>query len=160
MKKQIDINLKNKEDYKNKYNESILSYDLSNYILEETKGININDKIEFVVTNTFNMDDKEKNYFVDMVRNCFGTDVSEIINLTKKQFISNLLILFIGIFYLILYYIIIPKFISELTLILGWVFIGESICNFLYKGIENNIKIKRKKQIINAKIIFKNEKGK
>ena len=68
--------------------------------------------------------------------------------------IVNLIIFIIGIIFLVLYYVIIPDFISELTLILGWVFIGESICNFLYKGIETKINIKKKKQIINAKIEF------
>lgn len=159
MKKQIDIHLNNSEDYKNKYNENILSYELSNYILEETKGISINDKIEFVISNSFEINQEEKNNIVDMIRNSFGTDVSEIISSSKKQLVANLLIFLIGIIFLVLYYIIIPKFISELTLILGWVFIGEAICNFLYNGIENKIKIKRKKQIINAKILFKNEKG-
>lgn len=155
MKKQINIHLNSKEYYKNKYNQDILSYELSNYIIEETKGINSNDKIEFVITNSFNITDKEKNNLVDMIRNSFGTDVSEIINFSKKQIVANICIFFIGIIFLVLYYIITPKFISELTLILGWVFIGEAICNFLYNGIENKIKIRRKKQIISAKIIFK-----
>ena len=159
MKKKINIHLSSKEDYKNKYNENILSYELSNYILEETKGINTKDKIEFILSSNFEINDKEKNDLVDMIRNCFGTDVSEIISFSKKQFVANLLIFFIGMIFLILYYIIEPKFISELSLILGWVFIGESICNFLYHGIENKNKIKRKKQIINAKILFKEEKS-
>ena len=160
MKKKINIHLSSKEDYKNKYNENILSYDLSNYILEETKGISSNDKIEFIITCDFAINDEEKNAIVDMTRNCFGTDVSEIISLSKKQFIANFLIFFIGLLFLLLYYVIVPKFISELTLILGWVFIGEAICNFLYHGIENKNKIKRKKQIIDAKILFEKEKGK
>ena len=158
MKKKINIHLSSKEDYKNKYNENILSYDLSNYILEETKGISSNDKIEFTIICDFEIDDEEKNAIVDMIRNCFGTEVSEIISSSKKQFIANFLIFFIGILFLLLYYVIEPKFISELTLILGWVFIGEAICNFLYHGIENRNKIKRKKQIINAKIVFKSLK--
>ena len=155
MKKQIYIHLNKKQDYKNKYNENILSYDLNNYIIEETKGISTKDKIEFIVSNDFDINEKEKDDLVDMIRNSFGTDVSEIISFSKKEVLANFLILFIGILFLILYYVIVPKFISELTLILGWVFIGESICNFLYRGIENKNKIKRKKQIINAKVIFR-----
>lgn len=158
MKKQIDIHLNNKEDYKNKYNENILSYELSNYILEETKGISTNKKIEFIISSDFEIDNKEKNNIVDMIRNSFGIDISEIISFSKKQLIANLLIFFIGLLFLLLYYVIEPKFISELTLILGWVFIGEAICNFLYHGVENKSKIKRRKQIINAKIFLKEEK--
>lgn len=44
MEKIINIHIKEKEDYVNKYNNSILSYQLSNYILEETKGIDIKQK--------------------------------------------------------------------------------------------------------------------
>ena len=155
MEKEIKIHLKNKADYTNIYNDNILSYNLSNYILEETKGINYKQKLSFIISKDFDMSDIEKNNLVDMIRNCFGTDVSEIINISKKQLIANSIIFSIGICFLILYYLIVPKFISELSLILGWVFIGESICNFLYKGIENRIKIKKRKQIIDAKITFK-----
>lgn len=155
MKKQININLNDKTDYTNTYNNNILSYELSNYIIEETKGISTSDKIEFIITSNFSITDNDKNKLISMIRNSFGTDVSEIINFSKKQILANLLILFIGIIFLILYYVITPIFISELNLILGWLFIGEAICNFLYHGFENNYKIKRNKQIINAKIIFK-----
>ena len=36
----INIHLNSREDYINNYNKKILSYELSNYILEELKGIN------------------------------------------------------------------------------------------------------------------------
>lgn len=151
----VKIHLKNEDDYKNTYNDKILSYDLSNYIIEEIKGINSKQKIVFNITSEFNISKEEKNNLVNMIRNCFGTDVSEIINFSKKQLIANCLILFIGIIFLVLYYFITFEFISELTLILGWVFIGEAICNFLYNGIESRLKITRRKQIINARVIFK-----
>lgn len=153
MKRQIKIHLKKEEDYKNKYNDEILSYKLSNYIIEETKGFKLSDKFEFIITSEFNIEEQEK--LVDMIRSCFGTEVSELLNKSKKQSFANFLILLIGIIFLLLYYVIVPKFISELTLILGWVFIGEAICNFLYKGVENRLNVKRKKQIIDAKVIFK-----
>ena len=46
------------------------------------------------------------------------------------------------------------SFLEEFILIFGWVFLGEAICNFLYKEIENRYIIIRRKQIVNAKIIF------
>lgn len=155
MAKEINIYIKQENDYKNNYNDKILSYELRDYINEEVKNININDKLTFVISTNFNINDEEKNNLVDMIRNCFGTDVGETINSSKKQMIANCLILFVGIIFLLLYYVIIPKFISELTLILGWVFIGEAICNILYQGVENKSNIKRKKQIINTKVVFK-----
>ena len=160
MKKTISIHLDSKEDYQNEYNKNILSYELSNYIQEETKDISLKDKLEFLITSDLDLDDKEKNHVVDMLRNSFGTDIREILHFSKKTIIANSLILLVGIFFLIIYYFIIPKLISELTLILGWVFIGEAICNLLYHGIDNSIKTKKKKQIVNAKVLFLNKKEK
>lgn len=154
MKKQVKIHLIDKTSYENKYNKDSLSYELSNYIMEETKSISSKDKIEFIVTSDFDITVQDKNKLVDMIRENFGTDVSEIINYSKKQIMANSLVCFIGIIFLLLYYVIVPEFISELTLILGWVFIGESICNFLYHGVENKLKIRKQKQIISAKVIF------
>lgn len=154
MNKNIQIHLKERKNYQNIYNENILSYELSNYIIEQTNGISHKDKIHFEIVSDFEMDDREKNHFSDMLRSSFGTDVGEIIHKNKKQLLANLIIFIIGMLFLVLYYLISPDFISELTLILGWVFIGESICNFLYKGIETKINIKKKKQIIDAKIEF------
>lgn len=151
----IKIHLKEKQDYKNTYNDQILSYDLSNYILEESKNINTKQHIKFVITSDFKISEKEKEDLVDMIRKNFGTDIGEIINLSKKEKLINLLIFFTGIIFVLLYYIIALEVLSEFTLILVWVFLGETICNFLYNGLENKLKITRRKQIINAKVVFK-----
>ncbi len=155
MKKIIKINLKEKNDYINKYNENILSYQLSNYILEETKGIDIKEKIEFNISSEFIMSEQEQKDLVDMIRNNFGADISEILHQSKKQKLTYYLILFISIILIIIYSILKIKLLAQFVLILGWVLLGEAICNFLYKGIENKYKISRRKQIINAKIFFK-----
>lgn len=150
----IKINLKNKFNYKNIYNDKILSYELSNYILEELKGIDTKKKIKFIISSDFNMNDLERNNLVDMIRNNFGADISEIINLSKKQLIANLLILFPAIILIIIYSLLKIKLIAQFILIFGWVLLGEVICNIMYKGIDTKHKIARRKQIVNAKIFF------
>ena len=154
MKNIIKIHLKKEDDYKNTYNDNILSYNLSNYILEELKGINPNQSIKFIISTDFLINEIDKDNLVDMIRNSFGNDISEIINLTKKQYIANILIFLIGFIFLIIYSLSNINLISEFILILCWVFLGESICSFLYKSIQNNYKIKRRKQIVTAKIVF------
>ena len=99
----IEIHLKNKEDYRNNFNNKKLSYDLSNYILEESKSLNTRQKIRFIVSSNEEMTNYEKEEFIDMLRNNFGTDVSEIININKKEKLSNLVSLLIGIILLIIY---------------------------------------------------------
>lgn len=150
----IKIHLKEKENYKNTYNEEILSYKLSNYILEETKGISTKQKIKFIVYSDFKMEELDKNNLVDMIRNNFGADISEIINLAKKQRIINCFIFFIGIIFIMINSTLKTDILSEFTLIFGWVFIGEAICNILYAESENKHKISRRKQIVNAKVLF------
>lgn len=100
------------------------------------------------------MTEEEKEEFIDMLRENFGTDVSEIMNIKKN--ISNLITLLIGIFLMIIYCIDYKTvFIKELILIIGWGFLWEATYNFFFKGIETRLKIIRIKQIISGKIEFK-----
>ena len=154
MEKIIKIHLTERTEYINKYNQRILSYDLSNYILEELKGIDTKEKIKFFIESDFEMTDLEKTNLVDMIRNNYGADISEILNISKKHRITYLLILLISIILIIIYSMINTELIAQYTLILGWVLMEQTICYFLYKGTEYNHQISRRKQIINAKIIF------
>lgn len=70
--KTIEIYLNNKEEYINEFNDKRLSSNLSNYILEECKGIPHKEKLTFLIKTTFNMDDKEKEKFISMLRNNYG----------------------------------------------------------------------------------------
>lgn len=152
----IEIHLKNKEDYRNNFNNKKLSYDLSNYILEESKSLNTKQKIRFIVSSNEEMTNYEKEEFIDMLRNNFGTDVSEIININKKEKLSNLVSLLIGIILLIIYSIDFKTlFLAELILIVGWGFLWEATYNFFFKGIKTRLMITRRKQIISGKIEFK-----
>lgn len=100
------------------------------------------------------MTEEEKEEFIDMLRENFGTDVSEIMNIKKN--ISNLITLLIGIFLMIIYCIDYKTvFIKELILIIGWGFLWEATYNFFFKGIETRLKIIKRKQIISGKIEFK-----
>ena len=112
-------------------------------------------KIEFNVSTEFEITEIEKNTLVDMIRNNFGADISEIMNIAKKQRMIHYLILIISIIFIVISSLLKVKLLSQITLILGWILLGESICNFLYKGMEINHKISRRKQIVNAKIVFK-----
>lgn len=154
MKKIIKIHLTERTDYINKYNQRILSYDLSKYILEELKGINTKEKIKFFIESDFEMSDLEKTNLVDMIRNNFGADISETIDISKKHQHTYLLILLISIILIIIYSTISTKLIGQYTLILGWVLMEQTICYFLYKCTEYNHQISRRKQIVKAKIIF------
>ena len=57
MENKIKIHIKDRADYMNTYNHRILSYNLSNYILEELKGISTKEKIKFIISSDFKMED-------------------------------------------------------------------------------------------------------
>lgn len=157
MENLIKIHLKNRDDYKNKYNNQILSYDLSNYILEELTGIDTKEKIKFIISSDFYMDSIEKNNLVEMIRNYFGPDISETLNFAKKQKYINYILLLISTITIIVYSILKVKILNQFIIIFGWVLLQEVICNFLYKAIENHHIISKRKQIVNAKIIFEDK---
>lgn len=127
---------------------------MSNYILEELKGVNTKEKIEFLISTDFDLTLEEKDDLVWMIRNNFGADITEITTLSKKQRVVNYVISIVSIILLVIYSVLEIELISEFVLIFAWVLLGEAICNFLYNSMENVYKIKRRKQIVNAKISF------
>ncbi len=151
----IEINLTKKDDYINNYNKNKLSDNLREYILEEVKATDPKKKINFIITHEFEMSDEEKNQFVNMIRSCFGINVSEIIKISKKANVINWIMFFIGMLFLIMYYFINKEIaLTEIILIMGWIFIWESTYNALSGNIETKLKVKRRKQIIASKIKF------
>ena len=80
----IEIFLSSKEAYQNEYNKKRLSSSLSDYILEESKFISPKKKINLIIKTKFELENEEKEELVDMIRNNYGTDVSELIMVSKK----------------------------------------------------------------------------
>lgn len=156
MENVIKIHLRDKKDYQNSYNGDILSHKLRNYILDEVKAMEKDFSI--VVTSDFEMFEQDRETFCMMIRESFGTDISDILVLSRRQRIANLTIFLLGLIFLLIYTFFKVAFLSEFILILGWVLLGEAICNFLYNGVENRMKMRKRKRIVNAKIIFEDKK--
>ena len=158
MKNIIEITLNRKDDYLNKYNEKRISKELNDYILEECRGIDLKNNIEIHINTNFEMNDEEKNNLVDMIRENYGVDISDIEELLKKLYIINTIMILAGIVFLIIWFISsnIPV-LSEFILIIGWILIWEGINNIMYQTVKNAIKIKRRKKLTNCKIVFNNK---
>lgn len=151
----IEIDIGEKEDYINTYNKNKLSDSLCDYILEEIKNANTKNKITLVINSNFKMDYNEKQKFISMLRRSFGTNVSEIIKISKKKSILNWVTFILGIIFLLFYFLINKEIVlTEIILIIGWVLIWETTYNMLFGGVETRLKILRRKQIINSKITF------
>lgn len=154
----VKINIKNKEDYKNTYNENELSSELKEYILDHIKSKNTKQNIKLDITTNFKINEKEELNLRYMIRRAFGLDVSEIMNISKKRSLKSLFAFILGTIFLLIYsFIPNQHVITEIILIIGWVLIWESTYNFLFKNIETKLMITRRKQIIKSKIEINKE---
>ena len=140
----INIFLKEREDYINSFNQERISTDLDEYILNETKTFNPKRKVTVNISSNFNIGEDEQEKIKRMIK---ARD-----NLLRRDF----LILLIGILILVIYYLFLDyPVINEIILIVGWITVYESIYSLLFSRTELNIKIRKRKQLINSKIIFK-----
>ncbi len=152
----INIFLKEREDYINSFNQERISTDLDEYILNETKTFNPKRKVTVNISSNFNIGEDEQEKIKRMIKASYRDDIKELKlyrdNLLRRDF----LILLIGILILVIYYLFLDyPVINEIILIVGWITVYESIYSLLFSRTELNIKIRKRKQLINSKIIFK-----
>lgn len=153
----IQIYLNDKKDYISKFNQERISKELYGYIKNEVKLININKKINIEITSKFSLTDKEKETLSLNIKNTSEEELNDIKLLEEKVLLKDLLLLLIGIIIIFIYFILKnTPIISEVILIIGWLFIWEAIARLLFAGTERKIQKQRLKQIIYSDIDFKN----
>lgn len=156
MKNVIKINIKNKEDYVSRYNDDILSKDLSNYIIEEYKTVNLKEDFYIEISSDYDIGGSEKDKIISMIRANFGTEISELSQQRKKTIVMDAIILFFGIIALVIYLFCISiPVLSEFILVFSWILIWESAYNLIFGSFFNSLNIARRKKLTNCKIIFK-----
>lgn len=156
MENVIRINIKNKEDYVSKYNDDILSKDLSDYIMDEYKSFNVKEDFHIEISSDYDMGGSEKDKIVDMIRANFGTELSDLIDYRRRTIYMDAVIMFLGVIALIFYLFSsnIPV-LSEVILVFSWMLVGESLYNLIFTGFSNKIDMLRRKNLVNCKIVFK-----
>lgn len=152
----IKIYIKKKEDYVSKFNDEILSNELSSYIIEECKSFPLKSNIRIEIISEYEMDNLEKDKLVDMIRSNFGIEISEMLFRRQRNIIIDFLMLGFGIIALIFYLFSsnVP-ILSEFILVFSWVLIWESVHNLIFTGFSNKIDIERRRKLTNCKIVFK-----
>ncbi len=157
--KNIDINIAidNLDDITNKFNNTKLSDELSNYIYSECKGNSLKENIKINIHTSKQFTDDEKEIIVDMIRSNYGIDIKENMLYIKYTNIKGLILFIVGIF-LICIYNFLNNFelawIPETLLIISWVVIWEAVYNFIFLETQKRIEIKRLKKLTNCKIDF------
>lgn len=152
----IQIELNNKKDYINKFNNNRISKELHNYILNEIKSINLKDKITLEIQSKFEIKEEEQKNLVKMIKLTYKDDLDELKLYEKKQMKRAIFLMLIGIIILLTYYLSNNLFfVSEFILIIGWLIIWESANVLLFSKNDNKVKQKRRKQLIHSNIIFR-----
>ena len=152
----IKINIRSKEDYVSRYNDDILSKDLSNYIIEEYKTVNLKEDFYIEISSDYDIGGSEKDKIISMIRANFGTEISELTEQRKKTIVMDAIILLFGIIALVIYLFCISiPVLSEIILVFSWILIWESAYNLIFGSFSNSLNITRRKKLTDCKIIFK-----
>lgn len=152
----IEVLLHDRDDYVNIFNNDRISSDLDDYILNETKTIGLKEHIIIEIKSEFDMSDDEKNKLRDMIKLSFYDDIIELNVFEKTLLKKNIIFMIIGVLFILMYFLFNDFIIiNELLLIIGWLFVSESIYALIFGSSDNNIKIIKRKQLVNSDIIFK-----
>ncbi|MBQ3021626.1 MAG: hypothetical protein IJD92_05345 [Bacilli bacterium] len=152
----IEIELNNKKDYKNKFNNNRISEELDRYILNETKSVKLKDRITIEIQPKFELTEDEERDLIKMIRLSYKDDLDELKIYEKLLIQQSIKILILGLIILLVYYLSNNLFfISEFILIIGWLLIWEAADIILFSRTENKIKQTRRKQLIHCNIVFK-----
>lgn len=155
----INITINDYSDICNKFNNDMLSEELSNYIYNECKGNPIKNKIKININSVFEIDGLQKDKIIDMIRSNFGTDIRENLLYLKHTNTKGLISFIIGVILILIYNILNTlnlSWISEIILIIGWLLIWEAVYNYLFLETNKRIKIKRLIKLTEAEINFIN----
>src|SRR5574344_357130 len=145
----ININVKRKEDITDKFNENIISDELSKYIYEQCYGEKFNKKININIFYEFAMDETEKNVISNMIKTNFSMLLLEEKIESKLELFKELIVFIIGAIFILIAYFVDHEHVyllSEIISIFGWVAIWEFAYNILFVDNKRRIKIKRMKQ--------------
>lgn len=152
----INIELNKKEDYINKFNNKRISQDLNNYILEEVKTVELNNKITIEIDPKFKMTEEEQKELVSMIKLSYKDDLEELLIYEKKIITKALILVAIGIIILVAYYLLNNVFFfGEFILIIGWLMIWEAADGLIFSRTENRVKQTRRNQLIHSNIYFR-----
>jgi len=151
----LEIELKDKKDFVSKYNSNRISSDLYNYLKDEIKLTNIKENTKIEIIPQFKLSDEEKELLALNIKKTCKEEIDDIKYLEERILLKELLLLLIGATIIFLCFLVKNSaFISEIILIIGWLFIWESLYSLIFRRTKNKIIKERLKSIINSDIDF------
>lgn len=156
MEKIIEVDLHDKFDLVEKYNENKISNELIEYIIKEAIPVNKNEKIKIVINLKCNTDRN----CIEILKEGLVEEYFKSIKRHKITEIKQICLLIIGIIFLFLSTLINEQVIwKEILLITGWVPIWEVVDQTLFSDITDNGKRKIIKKILDSEIIVREDKN-
>lgn len=141
MEKIIEIDLNNRENLTEKYNNKIVSKKLVDYILEEAIFVSKNDLIKIIINNNCDIEED----CIELIKDGLKVEYNRTLKIKHLNNVRQVIYLIIGIIFLFLSTIIKDDFIfKEVFIIIGWVPIWEVMEIELF----TDIKERRKRRVI------------
>ena len=152
MKKTIKIDINSKDDLFKKYNNTKISNDLINYIIEEAMSdFNKEDKYEIIINNKT----KSNIDIIPLIKNELKEEYNNVISNYDENNIRQLMFLILGIITLFISVLIKEIILSELTSVGVWVLFWHVIEIELFDDKDLRKKRKILKKLLESKFIEK-----
>ena len=140
MEKILEIDINNKEDLYEKYNDKKISKELIKYIIEATPKFKKNDKLKVIINNNL----KDKVFVSELIKKELDSEMDR----NEYKFTYNnrkqIIYFFAGVFALILSTFIEVEILEEIILIGAWVVLW----NMVELEIDDDINYIKKKRIL------------
>ena len=140
MEKIIEIDILDKHDLVEKYNDQKLASDLISYILEQAMFIKKQDKVKIIIDKKCDIDINVE----DIIKNGLKEEYDKLVRIYQLTNIKQVILFVLGITFLFLSSLVEEGIGKEILLISGWVPIWETIEIELFGDLE----VKRKRNIL------------
>lgn len=154
----IVVEINNKENIFNKFNEKQISDGLAQYIITNAKKSLLGENIKLVIKQNILLTTQEQIKIVDAIREYFGLLVREKILYLRINNIKQTVLSIVGILLIIFSEFLSLTFdylIPELLLIAGWIVIWEVLDSILFVDSKTKIGKKIYLKLSNCEIEFK-----
>jgi len=146
----MNIEIKNLNDALNKYNSNLINPELDNYLtLEIIKNFRIINELNIIS----NLNKDEQELLINAIHNNYNLKFKDLKQIDKYDDYIRLILLLLGVL-LISISNETSYFISEISLIAGWVFIWEMLYDILFKQIKRKRKAIIYKRLSICKVNF------
>lgn len=150
MEKVINVDINDESDMIEKYDNSKISKDLLEYIIEESKFTKKNDKLKIVIKNNC----QTKLNYREMLYNAFKEEYKNNVQTHLRNNILQLVLFFLGIIFIFISFQIKNNEIwKEIFLIGGWVPIWETVDLELFTDVRGKRRAKVLLKLIDSEII-------